>query len=93
MVGVRTCAHKHGGHGQRDIVAAMKQGKDAHTWRAAKAKHIDEKGVRLRGCGDSSDSEVGGVAIFLAWCHPHASPRPCKIQERTPKKLLGCKPE
>ena len=30
MVGVRTHAHKHGGHGQRDIVAATKQGKDVH---------------------------------------------------------------
>ena len=31
MVGVRTCAHKHGGHRQRDIMAAMKQGEDAHV--------------------------------------------------------------
>ena len=30
MVGVRTHAHKHGGHGQRDVVAATKQGKDVH---------------------------------------------------------------
>ena len=83
MVGDRTCAHKHGGHGRHDVTAAMKQGEDAHTRRAATAKCIDEKGVRLRGCGDSGDSEVGGVADFSAWCRPHMSPRPCKIQEWT----------
>ena len=83
MVGVRTCVHKHGGHGRHDIAAATKQGKDAHTQRAAKAKRIDEEGVRLRGCGDGGDSEVGGAAVFSAQCHPHASPRPRKIQERT----------
>ena len=54
--------------------------------RAAKAEHnIDEKGVRLRGCGDGGDSEaeVGGAAVFSAWCCPHVPPRPHKIQERT----------
>ena len=44
VVGVRTCAHKHGGHRRCDVAAAMKQGEDAHTRRAAKAKCIDEKG-------------------------------------------------
>ena len=83
MVGVRTRAHKHGGHGWRDIVAAMKQGEDVHTWRAAKAERIDEEGVRLRGCGDSGDSKVGRAAVFSVQCHPHVSPRPCKIQEQT----------
>ena len=83
MVGVRTRAHKHGGHGWRDIAAATKQGKDAHTQRAAKAKHIDEEGVRLRGCGDGGDSGVGRAAVFSAQCRPHMSPRPRKIQERT----------
>ena len=43
----------------------------------------DEKRVRLRGCGDGSDSEVGGAAVFLARCHPHVSPRPRKLQEWT----------
>ena len=45
VVGVRTRAHKHGGYGRCDIMAATKQGEDAHTQRAAKAKRIDEKGV------------------------------------------------
>ena len=31
VVGVRTRAHKHGGHGQCDVVAATKQGKDVHV--------------------------------------------------------------
>ena len=44
---------------------------------------LDKKRVRLRGCGDSGDSEVGGAAVFSAWCCPHASPRPHKLQERT----------
>ena len=83
MVGVRTHAHEHGGHGRHDFAAATKQGEDVHTRRAAKAKHIDEEGVRLRGCGDGGDSEVGGVAVFSVWCHPHVSPRPRKIQEWT----------
>ena len=65
MVGVRTRAHKHGGHGWRDIAAATKQGDDVHTRRAARAKRIDKEGVRLRGCGDGGDSEVGGAAVFL----------------------------
>ena len=83
VVGVRTHAHKHGGYGQHDIMAATKQGEDVHTRRAAKAKCIDEEGVRLRGCGDGGDSMVGGVAVFSVQCRPHASPRPCKIQEQT----------
>ena len=83
MVGVRMCVHKHGGHGWRDITAATKQGQDAHTQRAAKAKCIDKEGVRLRGCRDDSDSEVGRAAVFSVQCHPHVSPRPRKIQERT----------
>ena len=83
VVGVRMRAHKHGGHGQHNITAATKQGEDAHTQRAAKAKCIDEKGVRLRGGGDGGDSKVGGAAVFSAWCRPHVSPRPCKIHEWT----------
>ena len=31
MVGVRMRAHKHGGHGRHDVVAATKQGEDAHV--------------------------------------------------------------
>ena len=31
MVGAQTRVHKHGGHGRRDIVAATKQGEDAHV--------------------------------------------------------------
>ena len=31
MVGAQTHVHKHGGHGQRDVVAATKQGKDVHV--------------------------------------------------------------
>ena len=44
VVGVRTRAHKHGGHGWRDIVAAMKQGEDAHTQRAAKLSAYMRRG-------------------------------------------------
>ena len=53
-----------------------------NTQRAAKAKCIDKKGVRLRGCGDGSDSEaeVGRAAVFSVRCCPHAPPRP---RERT----------
>ena len=31
MVGAWTRVHKHGGHGWRDVVAATKQGEDAHV--------------------------------------------------------------
>ena len=31
VVGVRMCAHKHGGHGRHNIVAATKQGEDVHV--------------------------------------------------------------
>ena len=50
-----------------------------NTQRAAKAKCIDKKGVRLN-CGDGSDSkaEVGRVAVFSTWCHPHTPLRPYK---------------
>ena len=48
--------------------------------RAKAEGSIDEKGVR--GCGDSergdSEAEVGRAAVFSAWCHPHAPPRPCE---------------
>ena len=46
----------------------------------------DEKRVRLRGCGDGGDSEVGVVAVFSARCRPHMSPRPREVQEQTEKK-------
>ena len=55
-------------------MAAMKQGEDVHTRRAAKAKRIDKEGVRLRGCGDGGDSEVGGVAGTVSpTCVPQAT--------------------
>ena len=46
--------------------------------RAAKAEHgIDEKGVRLRGCGDSSDSEaeVGMGSSFFGAVSPTRVPQ------------------
>ena len=78
VVGVRTCAHKHGGYGRCDIMAATKQGEDAHTRRAAKAEcGIDEKGVRLRGCGDGCDSkaEVSRGCSFFSIVPPTRTPQ------------------
>ena len=49
-----------------------------NNWRAAKAEHsIDEKRVRLRGCGDGSDSEaeVGMGSSFFGMVSPTRAPQ------------------
>ena len=62
-----------------------------NNWRAAKAERgIDEKGVRLRGCGDGSDSEadVGMGGSFFGVVSPTCAPQatcvhPCTSYART----------
>ena len=80
VVGVQMHVHKHGGHGWHNIMAAMKQGKDAHIGSDSEAE-VGRVAVFSVWC--RPHTPPWPLAYVVQYCNT-SGPK---------KKMLSCKPE